>query len=79
VASPEHLKDARKLRESLASYHQSEDLISLGAYISGANAKLDSSIRSRERVLTFLRQDSHEKSELTDTLSSLKEIAGALA
>jgi FliI/YscN family ATPase len=78
VSSPEHLKDARKLRESLASYHQSEDLISLGAYISGANAKLDSSIRSRERVLTFLRQDSHEKSELTDTLSSLKEIAGAL-
>jgi FliI/YscN family ATPase len=79
VASPEQMKDARKLRESLAAYAQSEDLISLGAYVSGANPKLDASIRVRERVLNFLRQDANEKSELPSTLSTLKEIAGALA
>jgi len=67
------------VREALATYQQSEDLISLGAYVAGSNAKLDSSIRARERIMTFLRQDANEKSELTSTLSTLKEIAGALA
>src|SRR5438270_790106 len=37
ISSPEHLKAARKLRESLATYHSSADLIQLGAYISGSN------------------------------------------
>jgi FliI/YscN family ATPase len=79
VSDPEHLANARKLRGALAAYQQSEDLISLGAYVAGSNPKLDSSIRSRERVLQFLRQDANEKSELTQTLGALKEIAGALA
>lgn len=79
VAEPDHLKFARKLREALSTYQQSEDLISLGAYVSGANPKLDSSIKIRDRVLQFLRQDANEKSELPQTLSRLKEIAGALA
>ncbi len=78
VSDPEHLINARKLRAAMATYQQSEDLITLGAYVAGSNPKLDSSIRSRERILQFLRQDAHEKSELQQTLASLKEIAGAL-
>jgi FliI/YscN family ATPase len=78
VSNPDQLANARKVRAALATYQQSEDLITLGAYVSGSNAKLDSSIRSRERIMQFLRQDAHEKSELPQTLSGLKEIAGAL-
>jgi flagellar biosynthesis/type III secretory pathway ATPase len=78
VADQEHLANARKLRGALSAYQQSEDLIALGAYVSGANPKLDASIRSRERILNFLRQDANEKSELPTTLAGLKEIAGVL-
>jgi flagellum-specific ATP synthase len=78
IATPGQLKAASKLREALACYHHSEDLLQLGAYVSGSNAKLDASIRSRERILHFLRQDAHEKSDLKDTLSTLTEIAAAL-
>jgi flagellar biosynthesis/type III secretory pathway ATPase len=78
IAAPAQLKAASKLREALACYHNSEDLLQLGAYVSGSNAKLDASIRARERILHFLRQDSHEKSALADTLSSLTEIAATL-
>ena len=78
IAAPAQLKAAGKLREALACYHNSEDLLQLGAYVSGSNAKLDASIRARERILHFLRQDSHEKSALADTLSSLTEIAATL-
>lgn len=79
VTTPEQQQQARKLRGALSAYQQSEDLISLGAYVSGTNPKLDSSIRCRDRMMTFLRQDAHEKSELSQTLAGLKEIAGALA
>jgi flagellar biosynthesis/type III secretory pathway ATPase len=78
VALPEHLKAAAKMREALASYQQSEDLISLGAYVSGANPKLDASIRCRERMLNFLRQRPDEATPLAATLGALNEIAAAL-
>ena len=59
-------------------FHSSADLIQLGAYISGSNTKLDASIRTRETVLNFLRQDTNEKSDLNSTLSSLVQIAAGV-
>jgi FliI/YscN family ATPase len=78
VCGPEQLKNARKVRAALAIYQQSEDLIALGAYVAGSNPKLDLSIRARDRILQFLRQDANEKSELAQTLAGLKEIAAVL-
>ncbi len=78
VATPDHLDGARKMREALAVYSHSEDLIQLGAYVSGSNPKLDSSIRVRERIMQFLRQEPRDRADLTDTLKSLSEITCAL-
>ena len=41
LATPEESEFARRVREALALYRQSEDLINLGAYISGSNTRLD--------------------------------------
>ncbi len=78
VASPEQLKAASKVREALSCYQAAEDLISLGAYVSGSNPKLDASIRLRDRTLSFLRQGPHEKAELSESLAALSEISAAL-
>jgi flagellum-specific ATP synthase len=78
IAAPEHLSAAQKIREALATYQHSEDLIQLGAYVSGSNAKLDTSIRARERIMKFLRQEPREKASLDETLKDLTEIASAL-
>ncbi len=78
VAPPNQMKAAQRLREALSSYRSAEDLIQLGAYVSGSNPKLDSSIRSREQILGFLRQDAQEKSRLDSTLTKLAELASAL-
>ena len=56
VSTPEQREAARKVREALASYHQSQDLINLGAYAAGSNAQLDSAIRQRPNLMKFLRQ-----------------------
>ncbi len=78
VAPPEQIKAAGKVREALASYQQSEDLISLGAYVAGSNVKLDASIRSREKILKFLRQPAEEFDALPKTVGALNEIAAVL-
>jgi len=78
IATPEQLKAARKIREALACYRASEDLIQLGAYVAGSNAKLDASIRARDKMMHFLRQGAREKVSWEETLKGLMEIAGSL-
>jgi FliI/YscN family ATPase len=78
VASEGQLTRAGRLREALAEYRQSEDLVRLGAYASGSNPKLDAAIRSREDLLRFLRQDLRTPQPFEKTLSELEAVAGKL-
>jgi flagellar biosynthesis/type III secretory pathway ATPase len=62
----------------MSVYQQSEDLIQLGAYASGSNPRLDASIRVRNGLLEFLRQDAHVSSSREQTLAQLNALATAL-
>jgi len=75
VAAPEHREAARKIREALGSYQQSEDLINLGAYVAGSSVKLDSAIRLRPDLMKFLRQEPDAVSPLDQTLGQLYALA----
>ena len=66
---------AQKLREALATYQRSEDLISLGAYASGSNPKLDAAIRLRPQLLDFLKQDAQANAPFDQTLARMSELA----
>jgi len=66
---------ARKIREALALYRQSEDLINLGAYVSGSNPKLDAVIRSRNEMMRFLRQGPSDVSTVTETIRQMGTLA----
>ena len=79
VATPEQKESARKVREAMAIYQQSEDLIQLGAYAAGSNPRLDASIRVRNGLMDFLRQDAHATSPRAETLARLDALAAALA
>jgi flagellar biosynthesis/type III secretory pathway ATPase len=78
IATGDQQQAARRLREALASYHQSEDLIQLGAYVSGTNPRLDAAIQARPSLLEFLRQDSGSKSPLQETATRMRELAAKL-
>ncbi|HEU5022175.1 MAG TPA: FliI/YscN family ATPase [Bryobacteraceae bacterium] len=75
LATPRESESARRIREALAIYRQSEDLINLGAYVSGSNARLDSAIRSHEEILKFLRQTPSDRSSGEETARRLEELA----
>ena len=66
---------ARKIREALALYRHSEDLINLGAYVSGSNPKLDAVIRSRNEITKFLRQGPADTSVLDETIRQMGVLA----
>jgi len=78
IAPEGQLRDARKLREALAVYSRSEDLIQLGAHVQGANPTLDASIRARDQILGFLRQQDREYSPVDKTLEDLHTVASLL-
>jgi FliI/YscN family ATPase len=75
---PEEKAAARLLREGMAEYRRSEDLINLGAYASGSNPKLDSAIRLKNDLQQFLRQDAAERSELADTNHRMRQLSSQL-
>jgi flagellum-specific ATP synthase len=45
----------------LATYYGAEDLISIGAYVDGSDARIDYARKMIERMNGFLRQDLSEK------------------
>jgi flagellum-specific ATP synthase len=79
LATPQESEHARRIREALALYRQSEDLINLGAYVSGSNPRLDSAIRNRSEIMRFLRQGPHDVSGVADTISQMEALAGMVA
>ncbi len=78
IARPSQKRAAQRLRKALAIYHDSEDLIHLGAYAAGSNPALDRSIRLRPEVLDFLRQDQGVNAGLEETLRRLEELGARL-
>src|SRR4029077_10765855 len=78
IATPAQKDAAQKIRGALAAYRDAEDLIQLGAYVSGSNPDLDASIRLRPELLDFLRQDHMAISTLPETLARLEKLAGQL-
>jgi flagellum-specific ATP synthase len=75
VSTSQQKLAARKIRETLASYRQSEDLINLGAYVAGTNQKLDSAIHLRPQLLDFLRQEPGVNEPVERTLAQLYLLA----
>jgi flagellar biosynthesis/type III secretory pathway ATPase len=69
---------ARAVRQALSLYHRAEDLIQLGAYVSGSNPQLDAAIRERPQILEFLRQAPGVASTRDETLAQLGRVAAAL-
>jgi flagellum-specific ATP synthase len=78
VTVKEEIQSAQKVREALALYQHSADLIQLGAHVQGVNPKLDQSIRVRPQIIDFLRQDAETYVSADDTRAGLFALAKQL-
>jgi type III secretion protein N (ATPase) len=74
VVDPDHRQIAGRVRELLAIYEQKRDLILLGAYKQGSDARTDLAITKNEAITTFLRQGTHEQVTHADTRHRLMKL-----
>ncbi|MGE4353945.1 MAG: flagellar protein export ATPase FliI [Oscillospiraceae bacterium] len=56
IIPPEQYEQAGRIKNLMASYRNSKDLIDIGAYKLGSNAEIDAAIRLHPRINKFLRQ-----------------------
>ena len=70
VVSDAHRKAAQEARGLLAIYQEHEDLINLGAYVKGANPRLDRAVALIESFRAYLKQDMRERSTLAEAVKS---------
>jgi flagellum-specific ATP synthase len=78
IATPNQKKAAVQIRRALAAYSDAQDLIQLGAYVSGSNPALDVSIRHRQELLEFLQQNHTATTPLDETLARMEALAAKL-
>jgi flagellum-specific ATP synthase len=74
VTEQSHVQWAGQIKDWMAAYAQAEDLINIGAYVRGANPRVDQAIAAIERINQFLRQGIDEPSSMSDTLALMHSI-----
>lgn len=75
VATKEHKIVASHLRDLLAAYKESEDLITVGAYARGSNPKVDKAIMIYDDLINLLRQQIEEAGTIDELFDRMLEIA----
>lgn len=78
ITGRDHQDAAGKLRDILATYQKSKDLINIGAYVAGSNPQIDNAIHRIDEITSFLRQTSKEEAHFVETVERLKQTVGML-
>ncbi|MCQ2738855.1 MAG: flagellar protein export ATPase FliI [bacterium] len=78
VTEKEHRDSAGAIRKLLAVYAKNEDLINIGAYVSGSDAVCDRAISLMDNINKFLLQSTKDKFSYEETIAELLEL-GRLA
>ncbi len=76
IVDKEHLNNANAIKDIMATYKESEDLINIGAYKrGGANSKIDKAIELKDDIDKLLVQETLDTYPFEDTVSIMKEIS----
>ncbi|MGF7057169.1 flagellar protein export ATPase FliI [Brassicibacter mesophilus] len=77
ICTKEHVTISNKIKDIIATYKESEDLINIGAYKRGSNKKIDKAIETIDKINDFLTQDVLEKFSYDETLNLISELIDA--
>ena len=69
-----HKTNSLKIIEILSNYYDSEDLIKIGAYQPGSDAKIDQAILKIDSINKFLKQDMNESCNMNETSQMLETL-----
>jgi len=76
IAANQHMEKAKSLRQLLAAYARSEDLIRIGAYQKGTDPVLDRAVETLPKLNGFLQQGVDEIVNFAAAVKALEEVPG---
>jgi len=74
IVPQEHMQMASQIRATLSAYYENYDLISIGAYKTGTNPKIDYAIQNIDRINDFLKQDIDDKFTFDETMQLMQAL-----
>lgn len=74
VSEPGHLSAARQLKELYSTFEKIKELIPLGGYTPGADAKTDRAVQLAPAIERFLRQEVGDGAELEASITTLQNL-----
>lgn len=74
IVDKEHIGIVGQIKDLMATYRDSEDLINIGAYIKGTNKKVDMAIEKIEIINDFLKQGVHDRLTFDEIVELLRGI-----
>ena len=76
IVAPEHDQAARRFKRLWSTYRQNRDLISVGAYQAGSDARIDEAVAMQPALSAFLQQHMREQVGWKDSLGGLAASLG---
>ena len=74
ITSQGHQKDIRRFKQLYSTYRQNRDLISVGAYSRGSDARLDEAVNFYPHLMSFIQQGINEPVTLGSSLQKLNTL-----
>ena len=74
LVSEAHLASASRVRSLLATWRDARDLVRIGAYQQGSDARIDEAIARRDEIADFLRQGLRERSDWQESADALRDL-----
>lgn len=71
IVDDAHFERAKRLKAAFSRYLRNQDLISIGAYVKGADLELDRAIEQFPAMRAFLQQSIRERASWDDSLAGL--------
>jgi flagellum-specific ATP synthase len=71
VTDVQHRRRAADVREWLATLRDTEDLVSVGAYVKGTTPRIDRALERRDPIAAFLCQPSDTLIDFADAVAGL--------
>ena len=74
ISTAQQIESARRFKASFSRYQRNRDLISVGAYVAGADPALDAAIAAFPRMEAFLQQPMDQPSSLKDAAERIEQL-----
>src|SRR4029450_11753552 len=74
VTRVDHRLKAGQVRDWMSAAKETEDLVSVGAYVAGSNPRVDEALAKRAQIGAFLKQPADAQCSLDESIAALQGI-----